>query len=78
MRPHFGDEAAFRTYGVELHQERSQTARRQLTRVWNTDIDNVRPRSYHYLWLNPPYDWSEDEDRDGSRRLESRFLHHAT
>lgn len=77
---HFGDGAIFRTYGVELHQERAQTARRQLTRVWNTDIDNarIRPDSYHYLWLNPPYDWSEDEDQDGSRRLESRFLHHAT
>lgn len=41
---YFGEETAFRTYGVELHEERSQTARRQLTRVWNTDIDNVRIR----------------------------------
>ena len=71
---------AFRTYGVELHQERARQARKQLTQVWNTDIDNVRirPQAYHYLWLNPPYDWSGDEDHDGSRRLESRFLHQTT
>lgn len=69
-----------RTYGVELHRERAAAARQRLDQVWTADIDNarIRPQTYHYLWLNPPYDWSEDEDRDGARRLESRFLHHAT
>ena len=69
-----------RVFGIELDRNRSSAARRRLHQVWNADIDNTRIRenSYNFLWLNPPYDWSDDEDNDGSRRLESRFLKQAT
>lgn len=69
-----------RTYGIELDRERSAAARRRLYQVWNADIDNTRilENSYNVLWLNPPYDWSDDEDHDQSRRLESRFLKQTT
>lgn len=72
--------ATVRTYGIELDRERSRAARRQLFQVWHADIDHCRllENAYHILWLNPPYDWASDDDADGSRRLESRFLHQAT
>ena len=67
-------------YGIELDRDRANAARRKFHQVWNADIDNtlIRENTYNALWLNPPYDWSDDEDDDGSRRLESRFLKKAT
>ena len=67
-------------YGVELDRNRAASARRKIHQVWCADIDNVliSEKSYNILWLNPPYDWSEDVDHDGSRRLESRFLKQTT
>ena len=74
------DNLAASTYGIELDRNRAASARRKMHQVWCADIDNVRisEKAYNILWLNPPYDWSDDVDNDGSHRLESRFLKQAT
>jgi predicted RNA methylase len=59
------------TYGIEIHEQRAEQARRRLDRVLHTSAFTVRLSNgaFSLLMLNPPY----DEASEG-RRLEHAFL----
>ncbi len=60
------------TYGIELDSDRAAEARQQLDNVITGDYFTARTKAdaYSLLFLNPPYDFSGDDDR----RLEHKFL----
>jgi len=65
------DENCIETYGVELDQQRYETAATKLDKVlWGDALNEIRvsSKAFSLLWLNPPYDW------DDGHRLEGRFL----
>ena len=65
------DETTIETYGVELDQQRYETAAARLDKVlWGDALTEIRvsSKAFSLLWLNPPYDW------DDGHRLEARFL----
>jgi len=61
-----------KTYGIEMDKKRAAQARQSLTKVVNSDLFRVRTKAgaYSLLFLNPPYDNSDDE----AKRLEHKFL----
>jgi hypothetical protein len=65
------DGVTLETYGVELDQQRYETAAAKLDKVlWGDALTEIRvsSKAFSFLWLNPPYDW------DDGQRLEARFL----
>lgn len=71
-------DVAIQTWGVELHEERAAEAATRLDVLVNAPFETVNwtPRQYgvaDILFLNPPYDFSED-----SGRMETWFLRQAS
>lgn len=67
-----------RRYGIELDEQRANTARTQLDVLLHGDAlaSHVTPQSVDVLFLNPPYadELRDQESRDRAGRLEDRFL----
>jgi predicted RNA methylase len=63
-------------YGIELNQDRAQTARSVLTRVLRTDIRSTRVanNAFGLVYLNPPYDFDIAVLEEAAQRLELYFL----
>ena len=63
------------TYGVELHRERAQEAEERLHRTLASDLfrTSIANGAFGLLFLNPPYDYDQEE-----RRVEHSFLTHCT
>ena len=68
------DSAYVQTDGVELHRERAEEASAVLHRALWEDLFNTSIANgvYSLLFVNPVYDFSDDEDV----RMEQRFLRH--
>ncbi len=68
-------EVTVETYGVELHSERAEQAGDQLDHVLASDIFrcSIANRTFHLLWLNPPYDFDQE-----AKRVEHAFLTHCS
>ena len=69
-----------RTYGVELHQGRSQAAAEKLDQVLNADLfhTSISNNAFSLLYLNPPYDNEENPQTGESTRSELSFLQRCT
>ena len=67
---------AVETYGVELHKERAEEAAERLDHVLAADAfqTSIANGAFGLLFLNPPYDWEQDE----KKRVEHAFLTHCT
>ena len=67
---------AIETYGVELHKERAEEAAKRLDHVLAADAfqTSIGNGAFGLLFLNPPYDWEQDE----KKRVEHAFLTHCT
>lgn len=63
------------TYGVELHTGRAEQAAEQLDHVLSSDLFrcSIANRTFNLLWLNPPYDFDQED-----KRVEHAFLTHCT
>ena len=63
------------TYGVELHRERAAEAEKMLHRSLASDLfrASIANGAFGLLYLNPPYDYDQEE-----RRVEHSFLTHCT
>ena len=63
------------TYGVELHRDRAEVASGMLHHSLASDLfmTSIANGVFGLLYLNPPYDYDEEE-----RRVEHRFLTHCT
>ena len=70
-----GREVAIETYGVELHSERAEEAAERLDHALSSDIFrcSIANRAFNLLWLNPPYDFDQED-----KRVEHAFLSHCT
>ena len=68
-------ESNIQTFGVELEENRALMARDLLDFTLSADIfqTQISNRSFHILFLNPPYDFDQEE-----KRMEQAFLNHAT
>jgi len=60
-------------YGVEINRKRAQAAQKVLTKVVAGNLYSVRarPDGFSILYLNPPYDFDQDDGR-----TELSFLKH--
>ncbi len=67
---------AIDTYGVELHKERAEEAAERLDHVLAADTfqTSIANGAFGLLFLNPPYDWENDDNK----RVEHAFLTHCT
>ncbi len=67
--------APVRTYGVELERERAELARKNLDHSLSADLFQtmIGNGAFQVLFLNPPYDFEEED-----RRMEQSFLAHCT
>jgi hypothetical protein len=63
------------TYGVELHSERAEQAAERLDHALSSDLFrcSIANRTFNLLWLNPPYDFDQEE-----KRVEHAFLTQCT
>ena len=63
------------TYGVELHEERTEAAAERLDHTLAADVFrcSIANRTFNLLWLNPPYDFDQE-----AGRVEHAFLTHCT
>ena len=64
-----------KTYGVELHGDRSREAGQRLDRVLATDLfqTSIANGAFSVLYLNPPYDFDGEQ-----KRTEHAFLSYTT
>lgn len=62
-------------YGVELEQERAKAAEDQVDFVMQSDLfqTQIANKAFSMLYLNPPYDFHQEE-----KRVEHAFLTHCT
>lgn len=62
-------------YGVELEEERAESAKQLLNRVVKGGYETLRATNevFSYLWINPPYDQARNGDR-----MELNFLRNLT
>ena len=69
------DGCPLETYGVELHRDRAQEAEDRLHRTLASDLfrTSIANGAFGLLFLNPPYDYDQEE-----RRVEHSFLTHCT
>ena len=70
---HIAAAAECDAYGVEINKERAQVAQRILTKVVAGNLFSVRarPEGFSILYLNPPYDFDQEDGR-----TELSFLKH--
>jgi predicted RNA methylase len=70
---HIAAAAGCDAYGVEINKERAQVAQKILTKVVAGNLFSVRarPEGFSILYLNPPYDFDQEDGR-----TELSFLKH--
>jgi predicted RNA methylase len=70
---HIAAAAECDAYGVEINKERAQVAQKILTKVVAGNLFSVRarPEGFSILYLNPPYDFDQEDGR-----TELSFLKH--
>ena len=63
--------SSFPTYGIEPNLERAEKATENLDETLNNDFFRcaLSHNAFSILWLNPPYDYNQEE-----KRMEHRFL----
>ena len=63
------------TYGVELEKNRAERSREKLDHILSSDIGRtyIANNAFHLLFLNPPYDFDQEE-----KRMEHAFLTQCT
>ena len=64
------------TYGVELDVYRAEEAKKKINHVLKCGIEEARisNKVFSILWLNPPYDWENEEIDEKCERKEKTFL----
>jgi predicted RNA methylase len=62
---HIAAAAGCDAYGVEINKERAQVAQKILTKVVASNLFSVRarPEGFSILYLNPPYDFDQEDGR---------------